>query len=52
MATAPVEEADLSPFTNMRARCGSRRLIRVHFDRDCAEARGDHFHRVCACGHR
>lgn len=27
-----------------RAAAG-RRLIRIHFDRDCAEARGDHFHR-------
>ncbi|HEY7371193.1 MAG TPA: hypothetical protein VIF57_03375 [Polyangia bacterium] len=55
MTTAPVEEADLPPFTNMRARCarcGNRRLIRVNFDRDCAEARGDHFHRACSCGHR
>ena len=26
--------------------------IRVHFDRDCAEMRGDHFHRICPCGHR
>jgi len=26
--------------------------IRVHFDRDCAEARGDHYQRVCPCGHR
>jgi hypothetical protein len=24
--------------------------IRVHFDRDCARARGDHFHRRCLCG--
>jgi hypothetical protein len=23
----------------------------VHFDRDCARARGDHFHRDCPCGH-
>ena len=49
---APVEQADLPPFTNHNprcVRCGNRRLIRVHFDRDCAEARGDHFHRVCPC---
>src|SRR4029453_1611779 len=32
-------------------RCGGRGPIRVHFDRDCARARGDHFHRRCPCGH-
>ncbi|HKA28014.1 MAG TPA: hypothetical protein VKH82_01470 [Candidatus Binatia bacterium] len=55
MTTAPVDAAALPPFSNMRARCarcGGRQLIRVHFDRDCTEARGDHFHRVCPCGHR
>ena len=31
---------------------GARYEIRVHFDRDCAEVRGDHFHRVCRCGSR
>jgi len=32
--------------------CGARREIRVHFDRHCAEVRGgDHFHRLCRCGH-
>ena len=36
---------------NARGAAG-RRLIRVHFDRDCADAHGDHFHRVCPCGHR
>jgi hypothetical protein len=54
MTTAPVEQADLPPFTNHNprcVRCGNRRLIRVHFDRDCAEARGDHFNRICPCGH-
>jgi hypothetical protein len=54
MTTAPVEQTDLSPFTNWNPRCvrrGNRRLIRVHFDRDCAEARGGHFHRVFPCGH-
>jgi len=41
--------------TNRRYELNSlrgRRLIRVHFDRDCAEARGDHFDRLCPCGHR
>jgi len=55
MPIAPVEQADLPPFSNQRARCsrcGGGSPIRVHFDRDCAEARGDHFHRVCPCGHR
>jgi hypothetical protein len=33
-------------------RCGARYEIRVHFDRDCALVRGDHFHRVCPKGHR
>src|SRR4029453_14875465 len=49
-----MEEADLPPFTNQSgrcARCGGRRLIRVPFDRACARARGDHFHRRCPCGH-
>jgi hypothetical protein len=55
MTSAPVDAADLPPFTNMRARCprcGQRGGTRVHFDRDFAEAHGDHFHRVCPCGHR
>jgi hypothetical protein len=50
-----VEEADLPPFTSQSGRCprcARRGPIRVHFDRECAEARGDHFHRVCPCGHR
>jgi len=52
MTSAPVDEADLPPFSNQRgcAHCGGRGPIRVHFDRDCARARGDHFHRVCPCG--
>jgi hypothetical protein len=48
MTTAPGAEAALPRFTNQRAacpRCGRCGPIRVHFDRDCAEARGDHFHR-------
>jgi hypothetical protein len=52
--TTSVEEADLPPFSNQsgaRSRCAGRGPIRVHFDRDCARARGDHFHRVCPCGH-
>jgi len=44
MTTAPVEQAaDLPPFTNQRERCrrgGGRGPIRVHFDRDCADALG------------
>jgi len=54
MSSAPVDAADLPPFSNQRARCprcGGGTPIRVHFDRDCAEARGDHFLRVCPCGH-
>ena len=41
------------PFSQERgcAWCGARYEIRVHFDRDCAEVRGDHFHRRCRCGH-
>jgi hypothetical protein len=53
MPTVPLEQADLPPFTNHNPRCvryGNRQLIRVHFDRDCARARGDHFHRLCSCG--
>lgn len=44
----------LPPFTNDRAicaRCGNRRDIRVHFDRGCPFAEGDHYHRLCPCGH-
>jgi hypothetical protein len=53
ITTAPVEAADLPPFTNQSGRCPrcvGRGPIRVHFDRDCARARGDHFHRLCPCG--
>jgi len=55
MDALPADPSSLPPFTNMRARCarcGVRREIRVHFDRDCAEVHGDHFHRLCRCGHR
>jgi hypothetical protein len=56
MATLPVHVSTLPPFSNMHARCprcGGRREIRVHFDRDCTEVTGgDHFHRICPCGHR
>ena len=53
-SAAVVDAATLPPFTNQRgcARCGARYEIRVHFDRDCELVRGDHFHRVCSCGHR
>ena len=49
----PSSVAALPPFSNQRGclRCGARYEIRVHFDRDCAEVRGDHFHRRCRCGH-
>lgn len=50
-----VDVETLPPFSNQRARCsrcGSRAEIRVHFDRGCAIVRsGDHFHRLCRCGH-
>jgi hypothetical protein len=39
----------LPPFINQHGRCprcAGRGPIRVHFDRDCAHARGDHFHRT------
>jgi hypothetical protein len=52
---SPVRAASLARFSNMRAvcaRCGARWEIRIHFDRDCALVRGDHFHRVCRCGNR
>ena len=53
MQAEPVAVAILPPFSNQRACpwCGARYEIRVHFDRDCAEVRGDHFHRLCRCGH-
>ncbi len=50
----PVDATTLPRFSNQRGylRCGARYEIRVHFDRDCAEVRGgDHFQRVCRCGH-
>ena len=54
MEPVPLDAATLPPFSNQRGcpRCGARYEIRVHFDRDCAEVRGDHFHRLCRCGHR
>jgi hypothetical protein len=53
-ASAPGAPDELPPFSNDRAvcaACGARREIRVHFDRSCAAACDDHFHRVCPCGH-
>jgi len=56
MEARPVHVSTLPPFTNMRARCvkcGARYEIRVHFDRGCREViGGEHFHRICNCGHR
>jgi hypothetical protein len=53
MHAEPVEVASLPPFSRQRGcpRCGAPYAIRVHFDRDCALVRVDHFHRVCRCGH-
>jgi hypothetical protein len=54
MTIAPVEQANLPPYRppGPCPRCGGRGPIRVHFDRDCTEVRGDHYHRVCECGAR
>jgi hypothetical protein len=45
MVTVPVEQADLPPYRHRGPcpRCARRGPIGVHFDRDCTEARGDHF---------
>src|SRR5262245_29479956 len=55
MTTPPVNHLPLPPFTNQRAvcpSCGSRGPVRVNFDRDCARAAGDHYHRICGrCAH-
>jgi hypothetical protein len=55
MPAAPVDVATLPPFSNHSrcAQCGAGYEIRVHFDRGCREVvGGDHFHRICRCGHR
>jgi len=54
MRAHAVAVASLPPFSNQRGcpQCGASYEIRVHFDRDCALVSGDHFHRVCRCGHR
>ena len=54
MQATRLDGARLPPFSNQRgcARCGRRYEIRVHFDRDCALVLGDHFHRLCPCGHQ
>ena len=53
--TAPVEEVDLPGFSSLRAvcaRCACPVRAYVMFDRDCARARGDHYHRRCVvCGY-
>ena len=53
MEADAVDVATLPPVSNQRGcpRCGARHEIRVHFHSDCALVRGDHFHRVCHCGH-
>ena len=54
MPSAPVEPTDLPPYRQRGPcpRCAGRGPIRVHFDRDCAEVRGDHYHRLCPCGYQ
>jgi hypothetical protein len=56
MPALPVHVSQLPPFSNQRARCakcGAHYEIRVHYDRGCAEVTGgEHFHRICNCGHR
>ena len=53
MPAEAVDAATLPPFSNQRGcpQCEARYGIRVHFDRDCALASGDHFHRLCRWGH-
>jgi hypothetical protein len=55
MTVAPVDQAALPPFSNMRAvcaRCARRARAYVIFHRDCPGAAGDHFHRRCTvCGY-
>jgi hypothetical protein len=52
MPSAPVEQADLPPFSNLRAICARRVRAYVIFHRDCPGAPGDHYHRRCTvCGH-
>ncbi len=54
MELPPVDVTSLPPFSNASrcAQCGCRYPIRVHFDRGCRRVRaGDHFHRLCPCGH-
>jgi hypothetical protein len=54
MERMQIDAAALPPFSQQRGcpHCGARYEIRVHFDRGCTLARGDHFDRVCRCGHR
>jgi hypothetical protein len=55
MTTAPVEQADLPPYTFRQPcrRCRRRAPALVVFDRDCGEVSGAHYHREClACGAR
>jgi hypothetical protein len=56
MDADPLHVTTLPPFSNARARCqrcGARREIRVYYDRGCAAVvGGEHFHRICNCGHR
>jgi hypothetical protein len=49
LTSAPSRRSRTRALPGLRARCE----IRVHFDRGCAEVTGgDHFHRICPCGHR
>jgi hypothetical protein len=55
MTTAPVEPADLPPYTFRQPcrRCQRHAPALVVFDRDCREVVGEHYHREClACGAR
>jgi hypothetical protein len=53
MTVVPVEETELPPYRHWGP-CALRRARadRVHFDQDCTEARGNHYHRLCLCGHQ
>jgi hypothetical protein len=55
MTTAPVDAADLPPYTFRQPcrRCRRRAPALVVFDRECGAVIGEHYHREClACGAR